>query len=68
MMETNQANRDINPCVWVKQGGTADYWETNCDHLFQFNDGGPAENEFKFCCYCGNPLEAVEPTEEGKEE
>ena len=31
-------------------------WFTGCMEGFVFMDGGPVENSFKFCCYCGGKL------------
>ena len=47
-------------CQWTEEedyGGGP--WETSCGHLFEFTDAGPDENGFKFCCWCGKPLDAV---------
>ena len=33
-----------------------DGWSTSCDAGFIFNDGGPVDNDFKFCPYCGKPI------------
>ena len=49
-------------CKWCKDGYKweyYEYWETGCDNLFQFHAGGPKENHFKFCPYCGKPIEEV---------
>ncbi len=43
-------------------------WRTDCGHIFCFDDGGPTENQIKFCGYCGSSLKEepfVEPEEEG---
>jgi len=47
-------------CTWNYDPD--DYWETECGHTHVFIDGGPDENEYRFCPYCGktlihNPLE-----------
>ena len=44
-------------CLWVpdKDG----IWTSECNHKFFFDTDGPHENGFKFCPYCGKPLEAV---------
>ena len=34
-------------------------WETDCGEAFQFVEDGPAENNMKFCCYCGGELVEV---------
>jgi hypothetical protein len=31
-------------------------FETECGNAFVFNDGGPADNGFRFCPYCGKPI------------
>jgi hypothetical protein len=44
-------------CKWVQdQEGT---WNTDCGEAFEFIEGDPAENNTRFCCYCGKPLKAV---------
>ena len=41
-------------CAWVADSdGT---WSTGCGNAFVFIDGGPAENGFRYCCYCGGAL------------
>ncbi len=53
----------MNICKWHKNGYHWEdhgYWETNCDNIFQFNNGGPKDNHFKFCPYCGGLIEEVE--------
>ncbi len=45
-------------CIWTidKDG----IYHTSCNHSFYFDgDGGPRENQFKYCCYCGNRLVEV---------
>lgn len=43
-------------CTWA-YSETEDMWESGCGHLFEFNDGGPEDNDFMFCPYCGKALE-----------
>ena len=43
----------LETCHWTSDG---DHYETSCDNAFAINDGGPAENGMKFCCYCGRAL------------
>lgn len=49
-------------CKWTEdsEGGL---WESTCGRMFQFNDGGVKENEFRFCYYCGKAIEAFPCTE-----
>lgn len=50
-------------CKWHKDAyewEDHDYWETSCDNLFQFNDGGPKENHFEYCPYCGKRIDEVD--------
>ena len=47
-------------CDWQQDGNGI--WDTACEQTFEFNDGGPAENDFRFCPYCGLALNAVPPT------
>lgn len=46
-------------CAWVQEDEGCDTWWSACSHGFTFNDYGPKDNGFKFCCYCGKPLEEV---------
>ena len=64
-----------NQCEWKQDGAwieCQDDWFTECQHGFTFTEGGPAENEFKFCCYCSKPIKAVpwvpEPDEDERED
>ena len=45
-------------CTWTQNDDEDDsYWAAACcDHLFVFNDGGPVENSFRYCPYCGLEL------------
>lgn len=43
-------------CVWENHGESA-IWYCGCGkHLFEFTEGGPEENNFKYCPYCGKVL------------
>jgi len=51
----------MNTCNWTEDRGEwGDSWDTSCDNKFEFMVGGPDENEFKFCPYCGGQLQVVE--------
>ena len=57
-------------CVWNEDAPDWSMWETTCGNAFTFNDGGPTDNDFKFCPYCGNPIESspyVDPADEDDE-
>lgn len=44
-------------CVWTFDlSHDSDSWDTACREKFQFTDGGPAENRFTHCPYCGREL------------
>lgn len=46
-------------CIW-EQHEDSDVQYCGCGkNLFEFFEGGPKENHFKFCPYCGRPIEAV---------
>ena len=40
-------------CHWDLADDESEMWETDCGNAFQFTDGGPADNKFRYCCYCG---------------
>ena len=42
-------------CGWNLVGDDS-YYETECGRAFCFNDGGPKENSFKYCPYCGGKI------------
>lgn len=48
-------------CAWKRDD---DYWETSCGDAFQFADGGPGENNMRFCPYCGRALQVLALIEE----
>lgn len=41
-------------CTW-SEDEEGNYW-TTCDNGFVFNDGGPYNNNLKFCGFCGGVL------------
>lgn len=49
----------IKKCIWqlddsdIDSGGP---YVTQCDNYFQFNEGTPVKNNFRFCPYCGAEL------------
>lgn len=45
-------------CTWSRnRDDESNIYETTCGNAFYFGEGGLAENEIKFCCYCGKPAE-----------
>lgn len=54
-----------NPCTWKEDANGL--WDTDCDQMHEFYEGGPSANEHRFCPYCG--LSIVEtPYQEDDEE
>ncbi len=57
-----EGKRD-NACHWrtfKSIDGYFEPWEADCGFQFELNEGTPAENNMKYCCYCGGELiEAV---------
>lgn len=49
-------------CRWTYDEDI-DAWETECGDTFCFIMGGPAENNVRFCHYCGKPLLVVQSRE-----
>lgn len=47
-------NQPTQVCEWLEDDDGN--WETSCDNAHVLNDGTPAENGMKFCCYCGRVL------------
>ena len=41
-------------CIWTEDSdGT---WDTQCNNRHTFFDGGPEENHYEYCPYCGKHL------------
>ena len=55
--ERNKALRQASrqECVW-EYSEYDDKWDTGCDNAFCFITGAPADNDMKFCPYCGGAL------------
>ncbi len=41
------------PCAWIRYG---DYYRSVCGHDFEFAAGGPRDNDFVICPYCGGEI------------
>ena len=51
-------------CYWVYDADD-DAFDTGCDERFAFTAGGPEENVFYFCPYCGKKLAELVPVANG---
>lgn len=53
-------------CVWIQDPyyGT---WQTSCGREWEFVDGGPKENDCRYCHQCGKPI-VVETFQDEEEE
>jgi len=52
-------------CTWTLDDydpWQGDSWDTGCGNKFEFTVGGPVENTFSFCPYCGSVLRLLPPT------
>ena len=47
-------------CTWSNSEDDSDtHWQTSCGEDFLLNDGTPEDNNMKYCCYCGKPIEQL---------
>jgi hypothetical protein len=46
------------PCTWTKSNdpNTPDTFDSNCGVVWTFTDGGPGENNVRYCPGCGGKL------------
>lgn len=51
-------------CRWTLDAQDG-YWATGCNNAFTFIDGGPADNAFRFCPYCGRAVQLASDTADG---
>lgn len=42
-------------CAWTEDEDGD--WDTACDNKHCFAIDGPTENEYKYCPYCGKPIQ-----------
>lgn len=42
-------------CEWTLDDEDNNAWSTSCGRLWAFTEGGPIENDVKFCVECGRP-------------
>lgn len=52
-------------CTWLYDPDEEVYW-TSCNNTFVFTEGGPADNDFEYCPYCGAPLTPTYQEEESE--
>lgn len=49
---------ELKVCQWKTEG---EFWETECGDAFYFTTiGGPADNSFEFCPFCGSLIGEIE--------
>jgi hypothetical protein len=58
-----KSQKPIN-CVWCLEDADNGTWETGCGMAFSLITDTVKENEFKFCLYCGKPIEEKQPVKE----
>lgn len=46
-------------CEWFHSSEGEGIWGTKCQQMHIFIDGGPVENSYVFCPYCGKKIEEV---------
>lgn len=58
----------MSKCIWENTAEWDDdeYWECCGTNIFQFSEGGPKENHFKYCPYCGKEIKEL-ITEDGND-
>lgn len=50
---------DATTCTWMQDGPDSDVWEASCRHTFRLDADTPTDNNMRFCCFCGKPLESA---------
>jgi len=58
------SEKELGTCSWQIPSTTLEkeynLWGTDCGNTYQFYDGGPETNGYKFCPYCGKRIKEVE--------
>ena len=39
----------------------SNHWTTSCENVHVFLEGGPEQNDYRFCPYCGNTIDSSDP-------
>jgi hypothetical protein len=55
---------DGSTCTWSRNTDDDANVYATCRSLFEFNDGGPKDNNFTHCPYCGKPMEVHHYTDD----
>lgn len=53
--DTN-AGENVEFCEWTQECSIEDIYNTKCKNSHIFFDGGPIDNEYKYCPYCGRQI------------
>lgn len=62
LAELRERAQDV--CHWKLTDDESSLWESDCDLVWSFPDGGfPEENEMNYCPKCGRKLEQLPPQE-----
>ena len=57
-------SKELLGCSWSEDGDGG--WESDCGLMWEFNnEGGPLDNDMRYCPKCGKPL-MVEPSAESE--
>ena len=61
---------DKSPCVWKEEKDidTCYVYASGCDNPFEFVDGNPKDNNFKFCPFCGGKINDMKEVNESYED
>jgi len=49
-------------CKWSSDQNDSSWYESECGMSFVFENGGPINNEFKYCPKCGKLLKEIPRT------
>lgn len=52
-----RGNDKAEQCAWSWGEDAYGPYDTACGYTFTVEDGTPEENDMRFCCFCGRPLE-----------
>jgi len=58
-------------CEWESEdddGTFSSDWQTGCNNIFEFSEGNPKDNNFKFCPFCGKEIVIISSIIDEEEE